>query len=171
MVSSKHRRYRLPLFVRNRIHKRQARSTEQIPLPPLANLLGSEPNPIPRPRSRPERQLRPLLCVRADRKVVVLRLWVMTLTKLGRNDPCHCGSGKKYKKCHEAADDAKEAAELAAIKAKGDAEKAAADAAAAEADPEAAKAAKRAAARPQSHATKPKERITTAANPIRRKAV
>ncbi|MDO8611169.1 MAG: SEC-C metal-binding domain-containing protein, partial [bacterium] len=20
--------------------------------------------------------------------------------KLGRNDPCHCGSGKKYKKCH-----------------------------------------------------------------------
>jgi len=19
---------------------------------------------------------------------------------LGRNDPCHCGSGKKYKKCH-----------------------------------------------------------------------
>lgn len=24
--------------------------------------------------------------------------------KLGRNDPCHCGSGKKYKKCHMAAD-------------------------------------------------------------------
>ncbi|SMF53123.1 SEC-C motif-containing protein [Tistlia consotensis] len=24
--------------------------------------------------------------------------------KLGRNDPCHCGSGKKYKKCHLAAD-------------------------------------------------------------------
>ena len=20
--------------------------------------------------------------------------------KLGRNDPCHCGSGKKYKNCH-----------------------------------------------------------------------
>ncbi|MBA7611910.1 hypothetical protein ES703_19141 [subsurface metagenome] len=20
--------------------------------------------------------------------------------KLGRNNPCHCGSGKKYKKCH-----------------------------------------------------------------------
>jgi uncharacterized protein YecA (UPF0149 family) len=20
--------------------------------------------------------------------------------KLGRNDPCHCGSGKKYKQCH-----------------------------------------------------------------------
>jgi len=25
-------------------------------------------------------------------------------TKLGRNDPCHCGSGKKYKRCHMAAD-------------------------------------------------------------------
>jgi SEC-C motif len=24
---------------------------------------------------------------------------------LGRNDPCWCGSGKKYKKCHMAADE------------------------------------------------------------------
>jgi hypothetical protein len=24
--------------------------------------------------------------------------------KLGRNDPCHCGSGKKYKKCHSDSD-------------------------------------------------------------------
>jgi uncharacterized protein YecA (UPF0149 family) len=23
--------------------------------------------------------------------------------KLGRNDPCFCGSGRKYKKCHGAA--------------------------------------------------------------------
>jgi uncharacterized protein YecA (UPF0149 family) len=23
--------------------------------------------------------------------------------KLGRNDPCHCGSGRKFKKCHGAA--------------------------------------------------------------------
>lgn len=24
------------------------------------------------------------------------------MSKIGRNDPCHCGSGKKYKKCcHE----------------------------------------------------------------------
>lgn len=26
----------------------------------------------------------------------------------GRNDPCHCGSGKKYKNCHLAADEAKQ---------------------------------------------------------------
>ena len=26
----------------------------------------------------------------------------------GRNDPCHCGSGKKYKKCHAAKDEAEE---------------------------------------------------------------
>jgi len=25
----------------------------------------------------------------------------------GRNDPCHCGSGKKYKQCHLGADEAK----------------------------------------------------------------
>jgi len=24
--------------------------------------------------------------------------------KVGRNDPCPCGSGKKYKKCHGAAE-------------------------------------------------------------------
>jgi hypothetical protein len=34
--------------------------------------------------------------------------------KLGRNDPCHCGSGQKYKKCHQAEDDAKKSAELQA---------------------------------------------------------
>jgi hypothetical protein len=27
---------------------------------------------------------------------------------LGRNDPCHCGSGRKYKQCHLAADEAAE---------------------------------------------------------------
>jgi hypothetical protein len=26
--------------------------------------------------------------------------------KLGRNDPCHCGSGRKYKACHLTADEA-----------------------------------------------------------------
>jgi hypothetical protein len=34
------------------------------------------------------------------------------MKKLGRNDPCHCGSGKKYKKCCEAADLEKERADL-----------------------------------------------------------
>jgi hypothetical protein len=34
--------------------------------------------------------------------------------KLGRNDPCHCGSGAKYKNCHAAADTEKSFAELAA---------------------------------------------------------
>ncbi len=32
--------------------------------------------------------------------------------KLGRNDPCHCGSGKKYKYCHYEEDRAKEAKAL-----------------------------------------------------------
>lgn len=34
--------------------------------------------------------------------------------KIGRNDPCHCGSGLKYKKCCSAKDDAASSAELAA---------------------------------------------------------
>jgi hypothetical protein len=38
--------------------------------------------------------------------------------KLGRNDPCHCGSGEKYKKCHLEKDEAENAAKLAAENAK-----------------------------------------------------
>jgi hypothetical protein len=34
--------------------------------------------------------------------------------KIGRNDPCHCGSGNKYKKCCSSKDDAERSAELAA---------------------------------------------------------
>jgi hypothetical protein len=34
--------------------------------------------------------------------------------KLGRNDPCHCGSGQKYKKRCSKADEAARSAELAA---------------------------------------------------------
>jgi hypothetical protein len=34
--------------------------------------------------------------------------------KIGRNDPCHCGSGKKYKKCCNSKDEAARSAELAA---------------------------------------------------------
>ena len=33
---------------------------------------------------------------------------------IGRNDPCPCGSGKKYKKCCAAKDEAKQSAALAA---------------------------------------------------------
>jgi hypothetical protein len=43
------------------------------------------------------------------------------MTKLGRNDPCHCGSGSKYKKCcetkDEAADNARAKATLDAVEA------------------------------------------------------
>ncbi|MCH2173578.1 SEC-C domain-containing protein [Myxococcota bacterium] len=28
--------------------------------------------------------------------------YVRDQPKTGRNDPCHCGSGKKFKKCHGA---------------------------------------------------------------------
>ena len=34
--------------------------------------------------------------------------------KIGRNDPCHCGSGLKYKKCCCAKDEAARSAELSA---------------------------------------------------------
>jgi hypothetical protein len=60
------------------------------------------------------------------------------MSKPGRNDPCHCGSGQKYKKCHLPTDDAAKSAELAANAAEA-AAKAAADAAAAEEEEESSK--------------------------------
>jgi uncharacterized protein YecA (UPF0149 family) len=33
------------------------------------------------------------------RRNAVAEPYVRTLPKVGRNDPCPCGSGKKYKKC------------------------------------------------------------------------
>lgn len=41
----------------------------------------------------------------------------MTTAKLSRNDPCHCGSGQKYKKCHLERDEAGARAERAETKA------------------------------------------------------
>lgn len=48
------------------------------------------------------------------------------LKKTGRNDLCPCGSGKKYKKCHLAADEAAKHEEL--VKAAEEREAAAAEA-------------------------------------------
>ena len=66
----------------------------------------------------------------------------------GRNDPCHCGSGKKYKQCHLAADEAK---------ARQAREKAAAEAPA----PAAAEAAPAASARPRHKTQQPWKKTAT----------
>ncbi len=52
------------------------------------------------------------------------------MSKPGRNDPCHCGSGQKYKKCHLSADDTAKSAEFAAAALASAAAAAAAEAAA-----------------------------------------
>jgi hypothetical protein len=42
------------------------------------------------------------------------------IPELGRNDTCWCGSGKKYKRCHQDADDRRRAsARSSAVGAKG----------------------------------------------------
>jgi hypothetical protein len=40
-----------------------------------------------------------------------------TTTKPGRNEPCHCGSGRKYKQCHLQQDEAEARAARAAASA------------------------------------------------------
>ena len=46
------------------------------------------------------------------------------MPKTGRNDPCPCGSGKKYKHCCLAKDQAAELATLSAMRAELDAQRA-----------------------------------------------
>lgn len=90
--------------------------------------------------------------------------------KIGRNDPCHCGSGQKYKKCHLAQDDAAKSAELAAQAAQ--AAQAAADAD--EGSEEAPAGAKAAPGAPRGHdagATRPKTSAGPQPATFRRKAI
>jgi hypothetical protein len=49
-------------------------------------------------------------------------LILVVSNKLGRNDPCHCGSGKKYKKCHLAEDERRESRLVVEQPAGGEAE-------------------------------------------------
>ena len=98
-------------------------------------------------------------------------------TKIGRNDPCHCGSGQKYKKCCLAKDDAARSAELAALAAKAEEAAKAAQAAAEEAaenDPSPTAGARPTAAKPRGAEAGAVKPTTSAARPppaIRRKAV
>ena len=57
------------------------------PARPAAGGPAAQPAPFGRPPAAP--QMAPVQTIRSDDKV-------------GRNDPCPCGSGKKYKKCHGA---------------------------------------------------------------------
>lgn len=53
--------------------------------------------------------------LRRSLKRLVLGPEQQAIPVLGRNDRCWCGSGKKYKTCHLAADNRKRSAERAAM--------------------------------------------------------
>ena len=48
---------------------------------------------------------------------ILLSSWLTAMAKPGRNDPCPCGSGKKYKNCCLAKEEAAEREELAKVEA------------------------------------------------------
>ncbi|MGH9535006.1 MAG: SEC-C metal-binding domain-containing protein, partial [Terriglobales bacterium] len=52
--------------------------------------------------SRRERQARDLRFSGGDGSAQPVQQVIRTAAKVGRNDPCPCGSGKKYKRCHGA---------------------------------------------------------------------
>jgi preprotein translocase subunit SecA len=65
-----------------------------LPAPGASSPQGAPaPNgaPVPPPSAPPEREIQlPKVTIRRE------------MPKVGRNDPCPCGSGKKYKNCHGA---------------------------------------------------------------------
>jgi preprotein translocase subunit SecA len=62
---------------------------------PFGAIGGGAPEPQPRAGAQPPRPAR----TGGDDVVKQVK---REEPKIGRNDPCHCGSGKKYKKCHGA---------------------------------------------------------------------
>jgi hypothetical protein len=96
------------------------------------------------------------------------------LKNTGRNDRCPCGSGKKYKKCHAAEDEAQRSAALKALEEEAKARAAAKSEEEGDDAPEAAPADanKRTAARQKGASqTKPQSTDTKPKNMPRRKAV
>lgn len=81
----------------------------------------------------------------------------------GRNDPCPCGSGKKYKKCHYAEDEAAIHAELTK-------QRAAAEAVAAEEGAKAASSAATQGQRPKASQTSTKQTGNRSPSPAARAA-
>jgi tetratricopeptide (TPR) repeat protein len=61
----------------------------------LRDLAGSTPGWAPRPPQRT-----PLLATVPDSDPLAATQLPRRIEKVGRNEPCPCGSGKKYKKCH-----------------------------------------------------------------------
>jgi preprotein translocase subunit SecA len=64
--------------------------------PSLAQAVpAAAPAPEPRPSAQPDPRMRPLPAAAEP-----VTPYVREAPKVGRNDPCPCGSGKKYKQCH-----------------------------------------------------------------------
>jgi len=75
--------------------------------PPVAAPAGAQEAPRATPRLRPEHQALGMLGRPAATRTVTsatpeAREPMKAGKKVGRNDPCPCGSGQKYKKCHGA---------------------------------------------------------------------
>jgi preprotein translocase subunit SecA len=58
---------------------------------------GAGADAMAQARARAEQAARQVAAARAAQQQAAQRA---AAPKLGRNDPCHCGSGKKYKNCH-----------------------------------------------------------------------
>jgi preprotein translocase subunit SecA len=68
--------------------KRQARFTQEQPKAKKEKLVESREDIIAKEEAQEQQQQKPKIQpIRVEQKV-------------GRNDPCPCGSGKKYKNCH-----------------------------------------------------------------------
>ena len=100
------------------MHLQVVREEEQPSLPDVssfkytapADTPGGAPANVPnivaqattQPQPQPDLSLEggPALPQQPDPNATMAPIVKSDAEKIGRNDPCHCGSGKKYKHCH-----------------------------------------------------------------------
>ncbi len=88
-----------------RLAAMQAQAPQRRPAP-----TASAPGPSAAPQSAPNGDPRAAAAAQASGARPARETVRRDAPKLGRNDPCHCGSGKKYKSCHMKDDLAADAA-------------------------------------------------------------
>jgi preprotein translocase subunit SecA len=102
-------------FAKYVMHLQVVKQEETPALPDVSNFKytaptgqpgGAVPNivaqstPAPQPQPDVELQGGPGMPAQPDPTATMTPVVRSAEEKIGRNDPCHCGSGKKYKNCH-----------------------------------------------------------------------
>ncbi|PIQ85133.1 MAG: preprotein translocase subunit SecA [Candidatus Omnitrophica bacterium CG11_big_fil_rev_8_21_14_0_20_45_26] len=90
--------FRIQSVKQEKVHTAMDTAQQKLLHPESSGFAAGPAPPLPQPSAQQPSLLRPSL----GGQVPIQKTGQTTQPKVGRNDPCPCGSGKKYKKCHGA---------------------------------------------------------------------